>query len=153
MLPSWPSDGVPWASGLPAPGRETKHTSVGKKTVTACSGPAGRTPTKTAKTVRGGGDAVLDRGDATLHARFACGVPGCGHRFPEARLLGLHLRMGHNEFDLEKMKERRDGTGPTQTLDGVTVTAAIDVGGHVRLVGGTSEGTMVNTCRCTAACF
>ncbi|CAM9601321.1 unnamed protein product, partial [Ectocarpus sp. 13 AM-2016] len=40
--------------------------------------------------------------------------------------------MGHNEFDFEKMKARRDGTVPTQTLDGVTVTAAIDVGGHVR---------------------
>ncbi|CBJ33282.1 C2H2 zinc finger protein [Ectocarpus siliculosus] len=135
MLPSWPSDGVPWSSGLPAPGRGKKHTSVSKGTVTACRGPAGRTPTKTAKTVGAGGsagDTVLDRGDASLHARFACGVPGCSHRFPEARLLGLHLRMGHNEFDLEKMKARRDGTVPTQTLDGVTVTAAIDVGGHVR---------------------
>ncbi|CAM9499132.1 unnamed protein product, partial [Ectocarpus sp. 12 AP-2014] len=135
MLPSWPSDGVPWASGLPAPGRGTKHTSVSKGTVTACRGPAGRTPTKTAETVGAGGsagDTVLDRGDASLHARLACGVPGCSHRFPEARLLGLHLRMGHNEFDLEKMKARRDGKVPTQTLDGVTVTAAIDVGGHVR---------------------
>ncbi|CAB1100558.1 unnamed protein product [Ectocarpus sp. CCAP 1310/34] len=135
MLPSWPSDGVPWASGLPAPGRGTKHTSVSKGTVTVRRGPAGSTPTKTAKTVGAGGsagDTVLDRGDASLHARFACGVPGCSHRFPQARLLGLHLRMGHNEFDLEKMKARRDGTVPTQTLDGVTVTAAIDVDSHVR---------------------
>lgn len=71
-----------------------------------------------------------------FHARFACGVPGCGHRFSEARLLALHLRMGHNGFDLEKMKAAREGTEQTYTLDGVSITAPIDVGGHVRLSGG-----------------
>lgn len=42
--------------------------------------------------------------------------------------------MGHSEFDLERMKAARNGTGPSFTLDGVSITASIDVGGHVRLV-------------------
>lgn len=80
------------------------------------------------------GDAVRHGEEANLHAPFACGVPGCGHRFSEARLLGLHLRMGHGTFDRERMEAARDGTAAACTLDGVSITASIDVGGHVRLV-------------------
>lgn len=108
------------ASTKSPPGRRTPNTGGGR------SGSGSRVPTT--------GDAVLHRDEANLQARFACGVPGCGHRFPEARLLGLHLRMGHSNFDLERMKAAREGTEPTCTLDGVSITASIDVGGHVRLV-------------------
>eukprot|EP00903_Cladosiphon_okamuranus_P016056 g14823.t1 len=159
MSPTWPKDGVPWVPGSqpqskpsgsltadttaaaavavaarrgkktalarPPPGRTRKRTaSPGRRTCTSTG--IGNNPTTAS------GAAVLGCDESDFHARFACGVPGCGERFPEARLLALHLRMGHNDFDLERMKAAKDGTEHTYTLDGVSMTAPIDVGGHVR---------------------
>lgn len=141
----WPSDGVSWVPGsssspsLIHPGRDgakasPRRTQTAIKSLKKSAGSRGE---------RGGGgggggvstadSAALGQDESSLHARFACGVPGCQHRFPEARLLGLHLRMGHSDFDLDRMKAAREGTKPTTTLDGVPVTASMDVGGHVRL--------------------
>lgn len=106
-----PSDGVPWAHRSSPPTLISRGKSPG-------------TPHHA--------DTAFTRDGSSLIERFACGVPGCEHRFPVARLLGLHLRMGHTDFDLEKMKAARDGTRPTVTVDGLSITSSIDVGGRVR---------------------
>lgn len=159
MASAWPSDGVPWVPGssslrslLPS-GRGTKNTTP-QGTLKAITSPS-KNNTGTAGGGRGEGSrgerggvgrvstadaAALGQDESTLHARFACGVPGCQHRFSEARLLGLHLRMGHSDFDLDRMKAAREGTGANSTLDGVSVTAWIDVGGNLRLVLGRPRG-------------
>lgn len=137
MSPAWPADGVPWVPGPQSSGPlpkcrtkipHSKRKGIARRRVPNTGGggigSGGRVPPT--------GDVVRPRDEAILHVRFVCGVPGCGHRFPEARLLGLHLRMGHSDFDLDRMKAARDGTSPTCTLDGVSITASINVGGHVR---------------------
>lgn len=167
MHPVWPSDGVPWVPGSQSSGSglACPPTAGGVKTKTTHPYRRGKSSSGSVHTDRntdggrgkatrarehtddngggggGGGEttlaAGLGRDEANVHARFACGVPGCGHRFPLARLLGLHLRMGHSDFDLERMRAARDGTGPTRILDGgVPMTAEIDVGGRVRSVRG-----------------
>ncbi|CAM9950179.1 unnamed protein product [Scytosiphon promiscuus] len=150
MSASWPSDGVPWVPGssssrplLPfgksrgknAPHGTLKATSSPKKRTGSAGGGKG----EGSREKRGGGGRMsnsqapsLGHDDSSLQARFTCGVPGCEHRFPEARLLGLHLRMGHSEFDLDRMKAAKEGTEPTSTLDGISATASIDVGGNLR---------------------
>lgn len=75
---------------------------------------------------------AITSNEASHLARFVCEVPGCGHRFPAARLLGLHIRMGHNDFDLENMQKAAEVMGPTVTLDGLPITPPIRVGGNVR---------------------
>lgn len=142
MSSVWPKDGIPWvqASGsLTANLKSSPHRGRRRRGKDRIQSPPSRG--RTAGTGRRTGSAPTtvdavpgpDEPDADLDARFSCGVPGCGHRFPEARLLALHLRMGHNDFGLERMKAAREGTEGTCTLDGVSITAPIDVGGHVRL--------------------
>lgn len=160
MSPAWPKDGVPWVPGSQA--RSHSHPS-GPPTTGPTTSPhrrrrngkvraKGAPPTHSSSRRRNAGtghrtgsksgteDAGLAQDEADVHARFACGVPGCGHRFSEARLLALHLRMGHNDFDLEKMKAAREGTEQTYTLDGVSITAPVDVGGRVRSAMGRACG-------------
>ena len=64
--------------------------------------------------------------------RFACGVPGCNHRFSLEKLLNLHLRMGHSEFDRERMISKREEAEGTLTSDGLSLTAPICEGGNAR---------------------
>lgn len=143
MSSAWPKDGVPWVPGSQEASNPSGLLTIGTKAAPhrtrndRASSPPSRTRAAGPSYRTGGkprtADESLGGDESGFLARFACEVPGCGHRFPEARLLALHLRMGHNDFDLEKMKAAREGTERTHTLDGVSITAPIDVGGHVRL--------------------
>eukprot|EP00752_Nemacystus_decipiens_P013794 g12246.t1 len=158
MAPAWPKDGVPWVPGSqshPQPSGSltaaaAATTSPHRKRRIDMDGAEGDYPnssrrrnagtgtghrigsTSTTDDVNGGRDLGQDIAEPDFHSRFACGVPNCRHRFTEARLLALHLRMGHSDFDLDKMKAAREGTAQSYTLDGVPITAPILVGGHVR---------------------
>ena len=59
-------------------------------------------------------------------------VPGCEHRFLSARLLGLHLRMGHSDFDREKVKSAETRADITLTPDGLAIQTSTCVEGHIR---------------------
>lgn len=76
--------------------------------------------------------AGVARNITSFHERFTCDVNGCGHEFSAARLLGLHLRMGHSQFDLDKLKAARKGREAGLTPDGKSITGSIDVGRHAR---------------------
>lgn len=147
MSPAWPKDGVPWVPGsqshphpsgsLTAGNKANPHRTKGVDRVN--SSPSRRRTAGTGRRTGGTAataNAALGLDESDLCARFACGVPGCGHRFSERRFLSLHLRMGHSDFDRDRMRAAREGTEGTCTTDGLSITAPVDVGGRVRLAGG-----------------
>lgn len=107
MSTVWPADGAQWTTPFFPPG----------KTIVpgACATGPG-----------------LIHDEASDQTRFACRVPNCVHRFSSVRLLGLHLRMGHNAFDLDHLNSAHNVNDDMRTLDGISVTASINVGGIVR---------------------
>ncbi|CAM9462464.1 unnamed protein product, partial [Hapterophycus canaliculatus] len=145
MSSAWPSDGVPWVVGssswrslLPSGGDLQKTTPHGMLKAVACprkgaDSPGGCRSGGGRGERRGNADtATLDQDESGLTARFMCEVPGCQHRFPEAHLLGLHLRMGHSDFDLDSIKTASGATKPTCPPGDVPVSASMDIGGHIR---------------------
>lgn len=133
MSAAWPAECIPWTTTAP-PGSHEGHRTLPATTPSRREG--GHTTSTTPATTPNR-DRIVARGDeACLNARFTCKVPGCTHRFISARLLGLHLRMGHSDFDLEKMKAlENEGGIATLTHDGLPVQSSTCVEGDFRWVG------------------
>lgn len=111
---SWPSHGVPWIAKSPVP--------------SSSSAAHGQKPS-----------AAVSTGEVSARAHFTCEVPQCNRRFASSKLLGLHLRVGHSVFDLERMEEARlaardgkYGAGPMITADGLPITRWVEVGRGLR---------------------